>query len=127
MEKASLNNREAIEFLVNEFYAEVRKDPLLGPVFHEVIGDNWDAHLEKMYRFWETILLNVKSYNGSPFKVHRSLPIDNKHFQRWVDLFIKKVNQHFRGTHADEAVSRAKTLGLTFSYKKDYLDKNQTN
>ncbi|HKL03402.1 MAG TPA: group III truncated hemoglobin, partial [Cryomorphaceae bacterium] len=71
-----------IENLVDSFYAKVREDSSLGPIFKNQIGDNWDQHLDKMYRFWQTVLLNEHTYSGSPFAPHARLPIGKDHFDR---------------------------------------------
>ena len=66
--KADILNRCDIKLLVDSFYEEVQKDVLLGGIFQVVIND-WKKHLEKMYTFWETVLLGEHSYHGSPFRV----------------------------------------------------------
>ena len=40
-----------LELLVNRFYAAVRQDPDLGPIFNDAIGD-WPHHLGKLTAFW---------------------------------------------------------------------------
>ena len=37
-----------INRFVTRFYAEVRKDPELGPIFDERIGAHWPEHLDRM-------------------------------------------------------------------------------
>ncbi|ULT27243.1 group III truncated hemoglobin [Sphingobacterium sp. E70] len=64
-----------IKILVDQFYSTVRQDNLLGPIFQERIQDNWGIHLEKMYRFWQTILLDEHTYFGSPFPPHIPSPL----------------------------------------------------
>lgn len=49
---ADITNRKDIELMVDTFYAEVREDDLLGPIFNRIIKDNWSKHLDTMYRFW---------------------------------------------------------------------------
>ena len=56
-----------IKKLVDTFYGKVRNDALIGPIFNEKIQDRWPQHLEKMYTFWQTILLGEHTYFGSPF------------------------------------------------------------
>ena len=51
---------------VHTFYARVRDDDLLGPVFEERIGTDWDAHLDRMVDFWSTVLLASGRYRGDP-------------------------------------------------------------
>ena len=121
---------EDIKLLVNTFYSKVQKDNFIGPIFNEKIGDRWPEHLEKMYGFWETILLEVHSYSGSPFPPHKQLPVSKEHFDRWMEIFIQTTDSLFTGPLADEAKLRAKNMAEMFSYKIDYFrnaEKNQTN
>ena len=121
---------EDIQLLVNTFYYQVRKDAFIGPIFNQKIGDRWPEHLQKMYGFWETILLEVHSYSGSPFPPHKQLPVAKEHFDRWMELFTKTTDSLFAGPLADEAKYRAKNMAEMFNYKIDYfrnLEKKQTN
>lgn len=119
--KKDITTRADIELLVNDFYTQVQTDELLGKVFNTIIQDNWAVHLEKMYRFWETILLNQSAFSGSPFAVHTKLDINESHFKRWVALFSDTLNKHFEGPTASEALSRAQSMGAVFSYKLAHL------
>ena len=40
-----------IERLVRGFYARIREDELLGPIFAARIAD-WEPHLQRMFAFW---------------------------------------------------------------------------
>ncbi|NER18961.1 group III truncated hemoglobin [Spongiivirga citrea] len=106
-----------IELMVNTFYAVVREDEVLGPIFNNVIKDNWPLHLDKMIRFWQTILLQEYTYKGSPFHPHRKLPIQKQHFDRWLNHFNNCIDKNFKGTKADEAKMRAKKMAQMFQYK----------
>ncbi|MDA9312530.1 group III truncated hemoglobin [Vicingaceae bacterium] len=116
-----ITSSEDIQFLVNEFYEKVIEDELLGPIFENVVKGNWDKHLEKMYGFWETIVFNVKKYTGSPFQKHIPLPIEAKHFERWLALFHTTINQHFEGKKAEEIKKRSTQMGLMFEYKLKHI------
>lgn len=72
--------------LVDAFYERVRADPLLGPVFAERIAD-WDPHLEQMRLFWSSVALMSGAYHGRPMPKHLPLPVDARHFDRWLELF----------------------------------------
>ena len=88
-------NIDDIKLLVDTFYTKVRKDQLLSPIFNEVIKDNWPTHLEKMYRFWQTVLLSEHTYTGSPFPPHMQLPVEAQHFDRWLKLFYANIDEQF--------------------------------
>jgi hemoglobin len=59
-------NLDDVKLVVDCFYGKVRQDEQLKDVFNNVIQDRWPAHLEKMYRFWQTVLLDEHTYHGSP-------------------------------------------------------------
>jgi len=115
---------EDIRLFVDEFYARVGKNELIGPIFNEKLEGHWDAHLQKMYRFWQTILLHEHTYSGSPFLHHMKLPIYKEHFSIWLDLFHQTIDTHFEGPVAEEAKSRAGKMALMFEAKLDYLRSN---
>ncbi len=108
-----------IKLLVDEFYAKVRKDDLLAPVFALRIKGDWQPHLDTMYRFWNAALFQVREYVGNPFSKHAKLPIDGPHFERWIKLFYETLDEHFTGPVADEAKSRSMVMAVTF-YQRLY-------
>ena len=77
-----------IDRLVRAFYAKVRADALLGPVFAARIKD-WEPHLQRMCAFWSSVALMSGRYHGQPMVRHLPLPIDARHFDRWLTLFAK--------------------------------------
>lgn len=118
--KKDIADIEDIKLLVNRFYDSVREDELLGPIFNDVIKDRWPEHLEKMYRFWQTVLLEEHTYYGSPFPPHAKLPVEKPHFERWIKLFFATIDNHFDGELAYEAKWRAQKMAEMFNYKIDY-------
>jgi hemoglobin len=76
-----------IRDLVHAFYAEVRRDPLLGPIFAARI-DDWDAHLDKLCAFWSSVVLMTGRFKGRPMPAHVAIAeISVAHFERWLALF----------------------------------------
>ncbi|MFH7000093.1 group III truncated hemoglobin [Flavobacterium sp. FlaQc-57] len=110
-----------IKLLVNAFYAKVQDDDLIGPIFNQKMLGRWPEHLEKMYRFWQTILLEEHTYSGSPFPPHKQLPIDQAHFDRWMEIFTSTVDFLFVGKLAEEAKVRAANMAYMFNYKIEYF------
>ena len=102
-------------------YAKVRQDEFIGPIFDEQIQDRWEMHLEKMYGFWQTVLLDVHAYSGSPFPPHARLPIQKVHFERWMAIFTQNIDEQFAGPIADEAKWRAGKMAEMFNYKIEYF------
>jgi hemoglobin len=115
--KRDLQTLEDIQLLVDAFYAKVQQDPLLKDIFSGVIQDRWPQHLEKMYRFWQTVLLQEHTYYGSPFPPHAQLPVEKKHFDRWQKLFHATVDANFTGEKATEAKWRATKMAEMFLMK----------
>ncbi|MBC9930067.1 group III truncated hemoglobin [Chitinophaga qingshengii] len=109
-----------IQLLVDNFYGKVREDDLLGPIFNNLLQDRWPEHLEKMYRFWDTVLLDSHTYHGAPFHPHATLPVNLVHFERWVQLFRETVYAHFTGAKADEACWRGEKMAQMFLSKIEY-------
>jgi len=75
-----------IERLVHGFYAKVRADVVLGPIFDGHIKD-WASHLAQMCAFWSSVALMTGRYHGTPMAKHLPLPVDADHFDRWLELF----------------------------------------
>ena len=125
--KNDIATLEDIKLLVDTFYSQVQKDDFIGTIFNEKIGDRWPEHLEKMYRFWQTILLEVHTYSGSPFPPHKQLPVSKEHFNRWMKLFTQTTDSLFTGALADEAKLRAKNMAEMFNYKIEYFRNEEKN
>jgi hemoglobin len=115
-------SRNDIELLVNTFYERAQKDDLLGPVFNSRISD-WNKHLNIMYTFWETVVLDAYTYKGTPFNKHVDLPVNKTHFDRWVQLFHSVIDELFIGENANNAKQRAQQFGTVFWSKLDFLGK----
>ncbi|MBK8501557.1 MAG: group III truncated hemoglobin [Saprospiraceae bacterium] len=109
-----------IKVLVDSFYRKVRGDDLLGDIFNKVIQDRWDQHLEKMHRFWQTVLLKEHTYYGAPFSPHAQLPVKAIHFERWKALFNETVDELFMGDKAEEAKWRGAKMAEMFLMKINY-------
>jgi hemoglobin len=123
-EKKDIASLEDIKLLVNTFYGKVRVDALLGNIFNGVIKDRWPEHLEKMYRFWQTVLLGEHTYYGSPFPPHAKLPVAQMHFDAWLKLWYETIDTHFAGAKADEAKWRGDKMAVMFLSKIDYYRNN---
>lgn len=112
-----------IKKLVNAFYEKVRRNDLIGPIFEERIHDRWPQHLEKMYTFWQTVLLDEHTYFGSPFPPHANLPVSHQHFEKWLEIFTETVDELFTGEIANEAKWRAAKMAEMFESKIGYYKK----
>ena len=123
-EKKDIIALEDIRLLVDTFYGKVREDELIGPVFNDKIQNRWPEHLAKMYTFWQTVLLGEHTYFGSPFPPHAQLPVEQRHFERWLSLFSDTLNELFTGPVAEEALWRAGKMATMFQYKIEHYKNN---
>ena len=86
-------NAAFISDLVDTFYGKVRDDDLLGPIFAERIAD-WPWHLDRMKRFWRSILHNSGEFNGNPMARHLAIPeLAEHHFAHWLGLFYATLDE----------------------------------
>ncbi|MGN7204683.1 group III truncated hemoglobin [Pedobacter sp. SAFR-022] len=111
MEKRTdIGNEDDVALLVHTFYAKVRADDLLGPIFEPIIKDNWAPHLNRMVDFWSTILLYTRKYKDDPMPKHLQLPVEQRHFDRWLSLFNETLDALFAGEVAENAKLRAASI-----------------
>lgn len=118
-----LETHQDIVFLVNSFYDQVRKDSVIGHFFNDIAKVNWNEHLPKMVRFWESLLFGAASYKGNPMAAHFPIndiqPIENHHFEHWLKLWTKVVQTHFEGEKADLAIYKAQNISQLMAYKME--------
>ncbi|MDZ7848961.1 MAG: group III truncated hemoglobin [Owenweeksia sp.] len=119
--KPGLNTRADIEKLVNHFYEKVQADAEIGYIFNKVVKLDWDKHIPVMYDFWESTLFGNATYKGNAMQVHldlddreRLLPV---HFERWLSLFEKSVDELYAGTIAHLAKTRARSIATVIQLK----------
>ena len=101
-----------IEQLVRAFYAKVRADAVLGPVFAAKIAD-WEPHLAQMFAFWSSVALMTGRYHGTPMIKHVKLPIDAGHFDRWLALFEETARELCPPQAAAHFVDRAQRIAAS--------------
>lgn len=93
MDDAPVCTEDDITTLVHHFYRRVRQDSDLGPIFDQHI-DDWDEHLERMVRFWSSLLRRSGTYSGTPMPRHVALPdLTGPLFTRWLDLFRETLTE----------------------------------
>ncbi|RTZ40678.1 group III truncated hemoglobin [Candidimonas sp. SYP-B2681] len=119
MARSELCTEEEITTLVYGFYARIRADTMLGPVFNSHIND-WDKHLTIMVQFWSSLLLGAGSYTGTPMPKHVALPgLSANMFRQWLALFHETTqalpNRHL-AARAEEYAQRI-ARSLWFGYQ----------
>ncbi|MFN4141171.1 group III truncated hemoglobin [Aestuariivirga sp.] len=100
---------EMIRRLVHGFYDRVRADPVLGPVFAARIED-WEPHLKRMCAFWSSVALLTGTYHGRPMQAHQQLPVDARHFDRWLQIFEAAARDLTPPAAADLFIDRARRI-----------------
>lgn len=118
MRKKDIANKQDLEIIVNHFYEKVKQDELIGIMFEHV---NWDTHLPLMYDFWDNVLFYTGNYTGNPMAKHMMandrLQMTKKHFDRWLMLFDKTVDELFSGKNAALLKERARSIATIMQIK----------
>jgi hemoglobin len=98
-----------IETLIRGFYARVRQDALLAPIFESRISD-WDRHLDNMFAFWSSLTLHTGMYHGQPMAKHMPLAVDARHFDRWLALFEETAREVCHPAAAERFIERSQRV-----------------
>lgn len=116
---ADIETRADCERLVRAFYERAFEDPVIGFLFVEVARLDLEAHIPRITSFWETVLLDARSYGGGAFAPHAALdarvPLQAGHFERWLWLWCATVDERFSGPRAELAKSHAQRVARAFS------------
>jgi len=111
-ELGDIQDRADCERLVRAFYGKAMEDELIGWIFTDVAHLDLEEHVPVIASFWETVLLGNQSYSGGAFEVHARLHekagLRQAHFERWLVLWCRTVDDLFDG----ERAAMAKVHGL---------------
>jgi len=113
-----------LQRLVDRFYARVREDAELGPIFNDAIA-NWPEHLEKLTAFWSSVMLTSGRYKGQPVPAHMKHVgrITPELFDRWLDLWNETTTELMSPEAAAalqaKAARIAESLQLALFFKLD--------
>jgi hemoglobin len=115
---------DAIARLVDSFYAKIRADTELGPIFMRAIPGDWGPHLATMRNFWSSVMLTSGRYKGNPVAVHQRVEgMELRLFDRWLSLFEQTCDELFDAPVAAEfrikAHRIAESLKLALFYRPD--------
>ena len=105
-----------IRAVVDRFYADARRDPVIGPVFNRVIApEAWPQHLSTIADFWSSMLLGTGRYAGRPMPKHMAIPdLSDAHFMRWLALFRRTVDDLCPPEIAAVFIERSERIGNSF-------------
>ncbi len=121
--RSDLCSEQDITDLVHAFYARVRQDEQLGPIFDRHV-DDWDHHLAKLVDFWSSILRRTGRFTGAPMPKHAALPgLNAQLFQRWLALFrdtaARQPNQAMAAQACAAAERIAQSLWMGYQISRD--------
>jgi hemoglobin len=105
-----IGGREGISKLLRHFYADVRQDPLIGPIFNAQIKD-WKEHLEIIASFWETLIGGPRTYARPMPMKHLSLQLKEEHFERWLFLWQANCRAQLPADVAPDMIGLAHHIG----------------
>ncbi|GGC02437.1 preprotein translocase subunit TatC [Oxalicibacterium flavum] len=116
MPDPALCTDDEVRTLVHAFYAKVRKDDLLGPIFNSRVHD-WDEHLATLTTFWSSILRGSGAYSGTPMQKHAALPhLDEDLFRRWLALFLETTGEQPNQAMGQRAYTMAQRIAQSLWY-----------
>jgi hemoglobin len=102
---------DQIETLVATFYARIRTDAELGPIFLKAIGEDWTRHLKTMCDFWSSVMNTTGRYKGKPIPAHLKLPaVEPRHFAHWLQQFSETAHSLFEADLAAHFIQRAERI-----------------
>ena len=109
-------NEAMIRAVVDRFYADARRDPVIGPVFNRIIApEAWPHHLATIADFWSSMLLGTGRYAGRPMPKHMAISeLSDAHFQRWLALFRRTVEELCPPDIAALFIERSERIGNSF-------------
>lgn len=102
-------NEESVSELVDRFYARVREDDQIGPIFNNAVH-SWPAHLSLLKDFWCSVLFGQGRYKGNPLLAHFRLPMEDRFFDRWLALFAETADDILTPQAAAIVVGRARQI-----------------
>jgi hemoglobin len=128
-EMNDLKDRTDILNLLNAFYSDVQKDPVIGIFFTEIVRVDWDHHIPKIADFWESLLLASHNYNGNVIEKHLNLnaikKIQPKDLEIWFEYWERTIHKMYSGAKADEMISRGKSIAHIMTIKLESINSNK--
>ena len=116
MASPDLCTDEEIAGMVHAFYARVRRDDMLGPIFNTHVED-WDHHLAKLVDFWSSILRGTGRFSGTPMTKHVELPeLNAELFLRWLSLFREITAAQANREMGERAYAMAQRIAQSLWY-----------
>lgn len=111
----------ALAAVVAAFYARVREDAELGPIFNGAITD-WDHHLGKLAAFWSSVMLGTGRYKGRPMAAHFSHAdaMTPGAFRRWLALWKEATEALLPAAQAAALLAKAAHIAQSIAMGIDF-------
>jgi hemoglobin len=118
---APLLTEDDLTRVVDAFYARVREDALLGPIFDGAIQD-WPEHLARLQAFWSSVMLTSGRYKGQPIPAHvrHEAKITPATFERWLALWHATTSELLPPDAAAALQDRAERIAESLSLGLDF-------
>lgn len=117
-----LPDEAQLEMVIPAFYARVRADSMIGPLFNSAIED-WDYHLDRLVAFWSSVMLTSGRYKGNPMAAHTKHrhAINPEMFDRWLELWAEVTSEMLPAPIAtrmqEKAAMIAESLKLSLFFR----------
>lgn len=114
----------SIRRLIPAFYARVRRDPTLGPIFDGIIGDRWPAHIETVISFWLYVTRLDRRYiarNFNPAHI-KHVAIRADLIPRWLTLFRETAQDRCPADSATALVDIAQRMASSLEISLNKRD-----
>jgi len=107
--------------LLDIFYARVREDALIGPIFNDAVHD-WPNHLARIADFWSSVMLSSGRYKGNPVAKHlqHADRLTPAMFERWLQIWKcttdERLPEPFARAMQAKAARISESLQLAIRY-----------
>ena len=102
MANPELCTEAEVQHLVHAFYAKVRADELLAPIFDAHVV-NWEQHLAQLVDFWSSALRGTARFRGNPLATQA---LGNTALQMRADELAHRIAgslwHGYQGRHGSE-------------------------
>lgn len=116
----------AIRPLIEAFYARVRGDDLLGPIFGAAVHD-WNDHHGRLSDFWSSVMLTSGRYKGNPVALHllHAEAMTADRFARWLSLWRDTTNERLAPAVAAALQAKAERIAESLQLAVQYRRPSQ--
>lgn len=116
-----ITTRKDIECLMRSFYHEAFSNAIIGDFFTKVVSLDLETHLPHIIDFLDAQLFRKGTYKKNVLQIHKDLSgkknFEKIHFDTWLSLFNKTVDDSFKGEKADLIKTRALSIATVMQIK----------